>query len=80
MGEAQIIRSVTSGKHPPRLQEPRLGDVAWDLIECCWAMDPRNRVTMADVLNIMDAIRPGKQCEIPTQACHERSVHLVDSR
>lgn len=81
MGEAQVIRSVTSGKHPPRLQEPRLGDVAWDLIECCWATDPKDRVTMAEVLNIMDAIQPGKQYEIQTQACRQKSVDLpVDSR
>ncbi|KAF8351893.1 kinase-like domain-containing protein, partial [Amanita rubescens] len=54
-GEAQIIRSVTTGKRPPRLQAPRLTDAAWNLIQRCWAMEASNRPTMTDIVSAINA-------------------------
>ena len=49
---------VSKGVHPPRLDEPRLSDGAWDLIQRCWERNPMGRPRMNDVVESMIAMSP----------------------
>ncbi|KAF8349572.1 kinase-like domain-containing protein, partial [Amanita rubescens] len=50
MNHYQIMRSVTSGLRPERLENPRLEDDAWNLIQSCWKAGPSERPTMEQIL------------------------------
>ncbi|KAF8324802.1 kinase-like domain-containing protein [Amanita rubescens] len=56
LGEYQIIKRVTDGERPWRLETPRMGDVTWDLIQNCWAPNPSARPNMEDVVVEMTSI------------------------
>jgi hypothetical protein len=47
---------VIRDKRPDRLNEPRLSDEAWEVIQQCWAMEPRKRPKMKDVIESLIAI------------------------
>jgi hypothetical protein len=53
LGEYQIIKRVTDGERPRRLETPRMGDVTWDLIQRCWAPNPSTRLNMQNVVEKM---------------------------
>ena len=55
--EIQIVRLVSRGKRPPRLDEPPLGDKAWKLIKRCWVKEAVKRPAMEDVVEKMMAWR-----------------------
>ncbi|KAF8338652.1 kinase-like domain-containing protein [Amanita rubescens] len=46
----QIMRILTRGILPPRLDEPPLSDGAWDMIQRCWTRKPSKRPRMKDVV------------------------------
>jgi len=50
MNHYQIMRSVTSGVRPDRLENPNLEDEAWNLIQSCWKPQPSERSTMEQIL------------------------------
>ncbi len=56
LGEYQIIKRVTDGERPLRLETPGMGDDTWDLIQNCWAPNPSVRPNMEDVVEKMTFI------------------------
>ncbi|KAF8626086.1 hypothetical protein AX15_005084 [Amanita polypyramis BW_CC] len=53
MRELQIMRLVSRGKRPPRLEGPAISDRAWSLIKRCWRKDPVRRPAMEDIVETM---------------------------
>ncbi|KAF8330113.1 kinase-like domain-containing protein [Amanita rubescens] len=53
MNEIQIVKHVSRGKRPPRLDEPLLSDQAWKLIKRCWAREAARRPAMEDIMEKM---------------------------
>lgn len=47
--DIQIVRLVTNGKRPDRLESPRMEDDTWDLIQRCWESIPSTRWTIEDI-------------------------------
>jgi hypothetical protein len=56
LGEYQIIKRVTDGERPWRLETPEMGDITWDLIQNCWAPNPSARPNMEDAVEKMTSI------------------------
>ena len=48
--EYQIMRLVTAGVRPPRLDSPRMEDSTWELILHCWKAKPSERPGMEQIL------------------------------
>jgi len=46
----QIIKSVSRGQRPPRLQVPYLSDEAWKLMQDCWSKEKSTRPAIEDVM------------------------------
>src|SRR6266576_5546025 len=46
----QIIKSVSRGQRPPRLQVPYLSDEAWKLMQYCWSKDKSTRPAIEDIV------------------------------
>lgn len=55
--EIQIMKNVSKGKRPPRMDKPPLSDKAWNLIKRCWAKEAVRRPAMEDVVEKMMAWR-----------------------
>ncbi|KAF8324830.1 kinase-like domain-containing protein, partial [Amanita rubescens] len=55
--EIQIVRLVSRGKRPPRLDKPPLSDKTWKLIKRCWVKEAVRRPAMEDVVEKMMAWR-----------------------
>ncbi len=53
LGEYQIIKRVTDGERPERLERPRMADITWDLVQHCWTPNPSARPNMEDVVEQM---------------------------
>jgi serine/threonine protein kinase len=53
MNEIQIVRLISRGKRPPRLDKPPLSDKAWKLIKRCWAKEAARRPPMEDIMEKM---------------------------
>ncbi|KAF8330498.1 kinase-like domain-containing protein [Amanita rubescens] len=47
--DIQILRLVTNGKRPDRLESPRMEDDTWHLIQRCWESIPSKRSTIKDI-------------------------------
>ncbi|KAF8344811.1 kinase-like domain-containing protein [Amanita rubescens] len=47
--EIQIVRLVTNGKRPDRLESPSMEDDIWHLIQRCWESIPSKRSTIKDI-------------------------------
>ena len=56
MNHYQIMRSVTSGLRPDRLENPRLEDEGWNLIQHCWKTKPSERPTMEQILETLSRL------------------------
>jgi hypothetical protein len=54
-----IARMVKDGKRPEKLQEPQLGNRAWNLISQCWDQDPASRPCTTAVVFILVGARLG---------------------
>lgn len=50
-----IIRAVTRGERPPRLDNPPLNDDTWKLMHLCWAHDKRLRPGIRDVVETIES-------------------------
>jgi hypothetical protein len=53
MNEIQIVKLVSRGKRPPRIDKPPLSDKAWKLIKRCWAKEAARRPAMEDIMERM---------------------------
>ncbi|KAF8340969.1 kinase-like domain-containing protein [Amanita rubescens] len=49
--EAQITWLVASGRHPSRLDQPRIDDGVWNLIERCWMRNSSERPTIERLIS-----------------------------
>ena len=49
----RIMRLVTDGIRPDRLQSPAMDDKTWDLISNCWKANPSGRPTMEQIVNLL---------------------------
>ena len=49
----QVMKAVTRGERPPRLNNPPLNDDAWKLVYQCWAHDKRLRPEIGDVVKFL---------------------------
>ncbi|THV03351.1 hypothetical protein K435DRAFT_294399 [Dendrothele bispora CBS 962.96] len=60
--DAGVIIDVTRGKRPERPQGSDVWcpDNIWDLVECCWAQEPRNRPHAYEVKRFLDFLRREK--------------------
>src|SRR6266550_5370631 len=45
----QIVRLITNGERPDRLESPRMEDDTWHLIQKCWEPIPSKRSTIKDI-------------------------------
>ena len=45
-GFFEIMRAVLSGARPGRLENPRMEDDRWDLLQSCWEQNPSERPPM----------------------------------
>ena len=48
-----IMRFITDGIRPDRLQSPAIEDQTWNLISNCWEANPSERPTMEHIMNIL---------------------------
>jgi len=51
--EYQIIRSVTKGTRPERLNSPAIDNGVWELIQLCWSHNASERPTMQKIIESM---------------------------
>ena len=54
--EDQIMRLVTAGVRPPRLDSPRMEEGTWDFICNCWKAKPSERPSMEQIHPSMEQI------------------------
>ena len=50
ISEFQIIRLLAKGKRPHRLENPRMEDNTWNVIQRCWESIPSERPTMEQIV------------------------------
>lgn len=48
-----IMRLITDGIRPDRLEIPAIEDKMWDLISNCWEANPSERPTMEQIVNLL---------------------------
>jgi serine/threonine protein kinase len=53
--DAAVILSVFRNNRPPRPVHPEVTDRVWNMIERCWNKDPFNRMSAAEVVDILEA-------------------------
>lgn len=53
--EAAVILSVFQNERPSRPAHPEVSDRVWNMIQKCWNEDPFNRMTAADVVDVLEA-------------------------
>jgi serine/threonine protein kinase len=46
-----IMRFITDGIRPDRLESPAIDDQTWNLISNCWEANPSKRPTMEQIMN-----------------------------
>jgi len=51
--DIQIVRLVTNGKRPARLESPSMEDDTWRLIERCWEPIPSERLMIKDIVTVL---------------------------
>lgn len=49
-----VLLDVVRGKHPPR--EPGFTDSLWEMLELCWAYEPKERPSIIDVLGCLQEV------------------------
>jgi len=54
LSDTAAMYSMMDGSRPPRPEDPELSDRIWDMINNCWENTPTKRITMADVVSILD--------------------------
>jgi hypothetical protein len=53
--EAAVIFSVFQNDRPSRPVHPEVSDRVWNMIQRCWERDPFQRMTAADVVELLEA-------------------------
>ena len=53
--EAAVIFSVFQNDRPPRPVHPEVSDRVWNMIQRCWERNPFQRMTAADVVDLLEA-------------------------
>ena len=56
----QVLRLVTAGKRPQRLEKPRMEDDVWDLIRSCMETIPPQRPTMESIVRTVTSFVQAK--------------------
>jgi len=52
---------MVNGRRPPRPNHPELSDRVWGMIKGCWVVNPTQRMTITEVISILDAeVNPHK--------------------
>lgn len=51
----QVIRHVTNGVRPKRLNVPRMSGYTWNLVQMCWKSNPSERPTMEENFDNVDS-------------------------
>jgi len=46
---------MVNGRRPPRPDHPGLSDRVWEMIEGSWVVNPTQRMTITEVVSILDA-------------------------
>jgi hypothetical protein len=47
------MRLVTNGGRPDRLEDPKMEDETWDLVQSCWNYKPSERPTMEEIVKTL---------------------------
>ena len=55
--DLQIMRLVTNGGRPDRLQSPQMENETWDLIQSCWNAKPSERPTMRQIVRTLTLLQ-----------------------
>ena len=53
--KAAVIFSVFQNERPSRPLHPEVSDRVWDMIQRCWRGTPSQRMTAADVVQLLEA-------------------------
>jgi serine/threonine protein kinase len=53
--QAAVILSVFQNERPSRPAHPQVSDRVWNMIQRCWNEDPFNRMTAAEVVDVLEA-------------------------
>ncbi|KAF8313734.1 kinase-like domain-containing protein [Amanita rubescens] len=68
----QVVRLVTGGMRPTRLESPRMEDNTWNLIENCWKFNPSERLTMEQIVRMLRPDNP-----LGTGPSHNELLHTT---
>ena len=49
-----VVYLMLEGSRPPRPDDPELSDRVWDMINLCWESTPSQRITIADVVYVLE--------------------------
>ena len=49
------VYPMLEGRRPARPDYPQLSDWVWEVIEGCWEGNPAQRITIAEVVTILEA-------------------------
>ena len=51
--DLQVMRLVTNGVCPKRLNIPIMEDYTWNIVQRCWGSNPSGRPTMEDIVKML---------------------------
>lgn len=54
LSDSAAIHAMSGGARPSRPHDPELSDRVWDVINRCWANTPSQRMTIADVVSVLE--------------------------
>ena len=77
--EPGVISSVFQNDRPPRPVHPECSDSLWVTINQCWASNPSSRMTIAEVIEILEAELDGSPATahrpLPSNERNDRYLH-----
>ena len=53
-----VMRKVTDGECPKRPKEAWFTDEVWEILECCWVLDPRGRPKLQGIVQCLGKASP----------------------
>ena len=54
---------MLSGRRPDRPDHPELTNRVWRMIKRCWKGDPTRRITMAEVVTVLETEAKARKCK-----------------
>lgn len=54
LSDSAAIHAMSGGARPPRPRDSELSDRVWDVINRCWANTPSQRMTIAEVVSVLE--------------------------